>query len=216
MTTTDYTGHAQAIAEALGGIATLQNPEYANNHFYIAMPERDTDAQILLRFSPYRAKNRLVVTPSFNLLGESRRGSTAGVNNLRPVQFEQIGYVSEITLAITKTPAQLAADIERRLLPGYLKALGLVRVELKSEADEEAQRDAAMQKFAGIVGECWTPDSRDNRRLHVHRTNTPAGYSATLELHTSQECSLEIRWVSAELAEKILTMLAEHGEAERA
>ncbi|RQT26014.1 hypothetical protein [Burkholderia contaminans] len=216
MTTTEYMGRAQAIAEALGGTATLQNPEYPNDNFYVALPGRDTDAQILLRFSPYRAKNRLVVTPSFNLLGESRHGSTAAVNYLRTAQLEQIGYVSEITLAITKTPAQLAADIERRLLSGYLKALGLVRVELKSEADEETQRDAVMQKFAGIVGECWTPNSRDNRRLHLHRPNTPAGYSATVDLHTSQECSVEIRWVSAELAEKILTVLAEHGEAARA
>ncbi|KVQ35828.1 hypothetical protein WK03_35780 [Burkholderia cepacia] len=213
MTTTDYTGHAQAIAETLVGIATLQNPEFPNNHFYVALPERDSDAQLLLRFSPYRAKGRLVVTPSFNLLEQSRRGNTAGASYLRKDQLEQIGYVSEITLAITKTPAQLATDIERRILPGYLKALELVRAELKSEADEEAQRDAVMKKFADIAGECWSPGDRDNRRLHVHRTNTPAGYSATLELHTSRECSLDIRWVSAELAEKILTVLVQHGEA---
>ncbi|NTX17912.1 hypothetical protein [Burkholderia cepacia] len=213
MTTTDYTGHAQAVAEALGGIAAPQSPECPNNHFYVVMPGRDADAQILLRFSPQRAKGRLVVTPSFNQLGRSRRGNMASASYLRQGQLEKIDYTSEITLGLAKTPAQLAVDIERRILPGYLKALELIRIGLKQEADEEDLREAVMQKFAGVVGECWSPGDRSNRRLHVHRTNTPAGYSATLELHTSQECSLDIRWVSAELAEKILTVLAEHGEA---
>ncbi|RQZ70138.1 hypothetical protein DIE08_05990 [Burkholderia sp. Bp9004] len=113
---------------------------------------------------------------------------------------------------MTKTPAQLAVDIERRILSGYLKALELIRIELKQEADEEDRRDAAMRKFAGILGECWSPDGRDNRRLHVHRTNTSAGYSVTLALHTSGECSLDMRWISSDLAEKILAVLVEHGE----
>ncbi|KVH56778.1 hypothetical protein WS89_22635 [Burkholderia sp. MSMB1072] len=214
MTTTDYTSQAQAIAEALVGVATPTSLNCPNDNFYVSLPGRDPDAQILLRFSPYRAKDRLVVTPSFNQLGQSRRGHIAAAGSyLQKSQLEQIGYVSEITIALTKSAGQVAADIARRLLPGYLSALSLVRAELKKEADEEAQRDAAMQKFAGIVGECWTPDSRDNRRLHLRRMNTPAGYSATLELHTNRECSLDIRWVSAELAEKILTVLAQHGEA---
>ncbi|CAG9228552.1 hypothetical protein [Burkholderia vietnamiensis] len=215
MTTTDYTSQAQAIAEALGGSVTPQSQDCLNDNFYVALPGLDPDAQLLLRFSPYRAKGRLVVTPSFNRLGESRRGHIAAAGNyLRKDQLEQIGYASEITLALTKTAVQVAADIERRLMPGYLAALDLVRAELKKEADEEDSRDRVMQKFASIMDERWEPDNRHNhKRLIVHRTNTSAGFSVTLDLHSSNECSIDLRWINADIAEKILKVLAEHGEA---
>lgn len=213
MTTTDYMGLATAIAEAMGGTVEQQTPEYANGNFVLSLPKRDPDAGLLLRFSPYRAKDRLVITPSFNAL-KSRRGHTVSAGTyLRRDTLDEIGYTGEITVSLKKSPNAIVSDIARRLLAPYLTALGLVRAELQKESDEEALRDAAMQKFAGIVGECWSPGDRGNRRLHVHRTNTPAGYSATLELHTSRECSLEIRWASTELTEKILNVLAQHGEA---
>ncbi|HDR8859216.1 TPA: hypothetical protein QDA74_003714 [Burkholderia territorii] len=158
MTTTDYMGLASTIAEAMGGTVEQQTSEYANGNIVLSLPKRDPDDSLLLR------------------LGHTVSAGTY----LRRDTLDEIGYTGEITVSLKKSPNAIVSDIARRLLTPYLTALGLVRAELQKESDEEALRDAAMQKFAGIVGDCWSPGDRSNRRLHVHRTNTPAGYSATL------------------------------------
>lgn len=207
MSKTDYTPQAEAIAAELGGTAEPQTREYMNGHFYVPLPKLDPDAKLLLRLSPYHAKDRVVVSLCYPQKSTKGHTVTAGTY-LRRDTLEELGYVSEITVSLKKSAAQIAADIKRRILPAYLKALELVRVELAKEAGEEGKRDEVIRRLADAAG-LPHPDA-NQRRLHLYRSTSASPTSATVELHSSNECSVELRWVPPAIAEQILKLVTQN------
>lgn len=58
----------------------------------------------------------------------------------------------EITVADSKTPEQIAADIVRRLLPEAERVDGLARAQITRESNAEAARDETAQAIAAAIG----------------------------------------------------------------
>lgn len=206
MNTTDYTTRANAIAGELGGTAQM-NGSTAN--FYVLLPHLDPDAKLLLRFSPYKAQGRLVVSLTYPQTGT--RGYVSAGTYLSLHTLNEIGHVGEITVSLGKSAAQIAADIKRRILPAYLKGLGLVRAELQKEGAELQARDEALKRLAAASGlflsDITNPSTRDYR-LHISRNADGSSPHVTVELHSSDECSISIRWATVDLAEQILKLIA--------
>ncbi|MEZ2310798.1 hypothetical protein AB6809_29560 [Paraburkholderia sp. RCC_158] len=119
MSESSYDSIAEAIAKNLDGIVKpLYEGSKAAFRFRVSLPQRN--AALLLRFSPHRGNERLAVSCLF----PERKGVTVvPTDYLDADELRALRYVPEITVSLKKTPALIAADIRRRIVPGYLTVL---------------------------------------------------------------------------------------------
>jgi hypothetical protein len=203
--TAEYTERANAIAQALGGAAEPQNAEYENGNFYITLPEHDLDARLLLRFEPHRSKGRLVVTANYPLKSR-RRHHVSPSRYVDLSQLVDLGYEDEITVALTKSDAQIAADIQRRMLTAYLAVLKLTRAGLQREEHEDDEQDAMVKRLAEWAGVDLTDHCKQSRRFTRYHQPT----SRSLEVDASSETvTVTLKWITPEIAEKAIALFVD-------
>lgn len=203
--TAEYTERANAIAQALGGAAEPQHVEHQNGHFYITLPEHDPDARLLVRFEPYRMKGRVVITASWPL--KTRDGHTVVASNYVPLsKLVELDYLNEITAALTKSDAQIAADIKRRMLDAYLAVLKLTREGLRLKEREENERDRMVKRLAFRSGVVLTDHCKQSRRFTRYHQPT----SRSLEVDASSETvTVTLKWITPEIAEKAIALFVD-------
>lgn len=113
--------------------------EFTDNRGYLIQAPNERQPFALTLFvanGGWKAEGRIVVK------GEFPRGPKG------EFMAYDVKEVSEITVNESKTPEQIAKDIERRLLPGYLRALPDVLRRVKEATDYLTERDAEIQKVA--------------------------------------------------------------------
>jgi len=204
--TAKYTERANAIAQALGGTAQQQSAEHENGHFYITLPERDSDARLLARFEPYRMKGRVAITTSWPL--KTRDGHAVVASNYVPLhKLVELDYQHAITAALTKSDGQIAADIKRRMLEPYLAVLKLTREGLQREETEEDERDVMVARLAGVAGVELTNHCKQSRRFSRFDSTT----TRSLEVDASSDTlTVTLKWITPEIAEKAIALFVDN------
>jgi hypothetical protein len=203
--TAKYIERANAIAHALGGTATPQSAEHDSGNFYVALPERDPDARLLLRFEPYRMKGRVAITTSWPL--KTRDGRTVIASNYVPLhKLVELDYQHEITAALTKRDEQIAGDIKRRMLEPYLSVLKLSREALQIEERQEDERDAMVERLASLAGVVLTSHCKQSRRFTRYDSIT----ARHLEVDASgSSVCVTLKWITPEIAEKAVALFVQ-------
>lgn len=119
---------------------------------------------------------------------------------------------TEISVTCTKTPAQVAHDLRRRLIPVYREALATARKQ-KAESDgEDAARDALAAEIAGALGpgaeNSGTGHHQHRDRAHVRVGRYGEPVDAVFKVPKGEYAvDVEIR-VSKALAVKLAAVLA--------
>lgn len=140
-------------------------------------------------------KDRANISGSL-FLGRGNQHVTVYENNER-------AKVPDITVALARGPAAIAKDVQRRLLPEYLRILELAKAQVKRENETTAKRQANIRKLAAVTGD-KVPDFErdpDTSRFWTHR--------GTLDIHYDGSVSLERFTMTIEEAEYILRYLHE-------
>lgn len=118
---------------------------------------------------------------------------------------------SEISVRMDRDPDQIAADIARRLLPQYGRALAMVRAELDQRAREAARRVEAAQRVAAIIPGARV-DTRIEGRTTVSWSSTRAGAQGIgygeLEFFSSAGAVMKARDLPLAIVEQFAAVLA--------
>jgi hypothetical protein len=193
---------AALIAQRLGGTHALAYPDdNLPSRFNLDLPNAGVpNARLFLCFSPHNAKGRVQIScrfpPSLSTAGACAK------TYLSNDELAAIGFVQSITVVETKTSEQIAKEIERRLLPGYLKALEAANRGNVVEQQELAQRVQFMKRLGDLTGEHLTDEDIKRERIYVRNL---AGESMDVTM-SGDKVNLNIRWVSPELAEKVIAL----------
>ena len=139
----------QQVAAILGGAAAHVNPD-ANGHYYITLT--GGESIFLAGESWHHNKGRIQISggqwPTYIDAAGSKQTQRpdntwdAGVRLTAP----------RITISSTKSAAQIAADIQRRFLPDFLKVWALCQLAADRNAAYLAKRQAGITEFAKITG----------------------------------------------------------------
>lgn len=119
--------------------------------------------------------------------------------------------VPEITVAGTKTSAQIASEITRRLLPDADK-LYTALLERKAVSDAYNARCVAVQKqmIDASNGILSATESRDGHGFDAYRSLSVRGWYMNNSYASADTVQLEFRSLPVELAEAIIRTVAEY------
>lgn len=180
---------ATQVAEALDGDWTVELPEFRGAYL------KSDGQQSLWMAQGYdtKSKGRLVI-----------HGDYPGKEGYRLDQHE-------ITVAATKTPAQIAKDIERRLLPGYRQTLAERVAKLNRDAEARDKRLALAERLMEAIGPLATlPSNRqeDNHTVVLIPSNSVnKGYGNFNLWYEADKVTIELHSVDAEIAVEIAKAL---------
>jgi hypothetical protein len=95
---------------------------------------------------------------------------------------ERNAMATSINVSLTKSPAQMAKDLQRRLLPSYLQGFAHGRQALTAQADKQASQHAVASALAALMpGADLRPAARLGDESTIYRPGCPtlrvaAGY----------------------------------------
>ena len=119
------------------------NPERTG--FYLV--QIDGLGLIEVKGGGYQQENRIVIDPEWN-----------GLSNHKPWDSR----LKDITVSPDKTPAQIARDIQRRLLPAYLPLLAQAAERKAASDDRDARTLANAEAFCAATGATLNKDHDGN------------------------------------------------------
>jgi hypothetical protein len=193
------------IAKGLGNPWKVRPPrEDRDEHTY---PSRwivnDTGAELAISTDKYHIKPGRVEISGSMFIGRNRAFEQVYENGTR-------AEVPTITVAIERGVDVIVKEIQRRLLPEYLRILALAQTQAKRHEEKTAARQARIRKLAAISGD-KVPDFE--REPESDRLWTKHG---TVQVHYDKGVTFERLGVTEEQAEFILTYLSkttkEHSE----
>lgn len=149
-------------------------------------------AQITLSAGVYGHKGRLLVSGAYPVHNGTSYPS-------RRVQGDPQG---KVTVADTKSPEDIAKDIERRFLPGYLQSLALAAEELAGDVAYEDSKATLTAELASVAGKA--PYQNGSHGFSMYRDH--GGYVRG-QVNGPDSVDLEIRSLPAESARAILRLL---------
>ncbi len=114
----------------------------------------------------------------------------------------------EITVAGDRTAFAIAADIQRRLLPGYLVAYQESAARETADKAAQARDESLATELAGICGAQVVRDNPDHFQLYGNLSIRGHSYDGG--------CDLQILRLPAELAARVLRMIREATDAAEA
>jgi hypothetical protein len=97
---------------------------------------------------------------------------------------------SEITASLGRSASQIAQDIKRRMMPGYLSAIGSVRTALDREIARRARQTLVLRECAKVLGVSPLPQhpldrnrfAADLKAASYARVDVEVAYDAKIEL----------------------------------
>lgn len=164
------------------------------------------DGQKIYFRSGYQLEGRLSISGSY---ARDKSGYNHSPGKYRR---EDMGNPTDsITVSGTKTPEQIARDIERRLLPGYQKLFNYAAKQVK-EADNAK---AAADKNINEIGEIFNvePHGQGKDTVHLRQDSMPGGGWVDFTVESSGSTCIEMKYISHDLAVKIARLLK--GEIEK-
>jgi hypothetical protein len=200
-----YAAEAGHIAACLGGFASPQYPqEDLPARFRIDLPDAGVpQAALYLWFSPHGAKGRLVIGCLYPTVKELGHTVNVPGSFLNYGELDELGYVPKITVAIDSMAEQVAKAVQRRLLPGYLKALAEVHAGNANLLVKKEQRETRIERLASVAGVTLTDQSRASERFSRWHQKT----SRSLEVDCSGgDVSISVKYVTPEIAEKLIAI----------
>lgn len=115
---------------------------------------------------------------------------------LRGARYSHSGYCQSIGVSISRPPKDIAADINRRLLPDYLVAYDKMKTRILEDQEQIQRIHVIAQSLAKVTDGHIAPHSGSDQR-QVYFTQGQA------QIYSSGEVKLELRSISAEQAIKI-------------
>jgi hypothetical protein len=128
-----------------------------------------------------------------------------------PYERERNGFDGSITVSATKTPAQIAKDVQRRLLNDYLP-LYRKGLEIKQQLENKLNAQKALtERLAAIVGETVSNGNGTTNVGHFYIRkdySEGAGKGISAEVQVNQDGTVDFKRleVPTELAEQILKL----------
>jgi hypothetical protein len=111
-----------------------------------------------------------------------------------------------ITVSAMRSAEQIAADIRRRFLPGYLASLARANRELSDDAARDGRIGALTRELAAILRTEPNRGMPDEEPYRVHHYRDEGGY-ADVRVNSPDSVEIDIRSVPPEIARKILGAL---------
>ena len=111
----------------------------------------------------------------------------------------------EIGMAWSKTPEQMAKDIARRLIPDAGAQYARVRARLAEHQAFDTAKGATYERIAKALG--VTPAEWDRAKDQVTKYES-GGFRLEAKVNSGNSVEIEIRYLKADQAEKILQLLA--------
>jgi hypothetical protein len=188
---------AADIAQALGAPWTVRPPRegYEDENHPTRVLVNGAGAQIWVRADEYDIRGRASFSGSLNI-GKNGQYETVYENGNRV-------SVPDITVALSRGPEAMAKEINRRLLPEYLRVLALAQAQVVRENERRAKKRAALSKLAGIAGTKMDFEKEPDRdRLYL-----PGSRSGHLDVHYDGDVQFERITVTQAEAEHILRYL---------
>jgi hypothetical protein len=142
---------ASAIASALGATLTPLNPETATHETYVIGLKENRRARLLLQFGRARRPDQLFFDTMFP--GDVMRAGVRISRNYRvATEMNESDYTGEMVAPLSGNAAQIAADLERHVIQGYLRVLERVVVFFPETAPiavaEKGGKDPLMGQLA--------------------------------------------------------------------
>lgn len=205
MSNLNYQQRAEEIAALMRGHIEHQFSDSPQpNRLRLLLPETGVpNAKLSLAFSPYNAKGRLVVTclfPNCPDYGPVNANTFVSARDL-----EAVNYTSSISMAESKSADQMVRDIERRLLRGYLQALAATNEGIAERVKEIHKKSQLIKRLADIAGQHLSEEQVKRERIHVY----DGSRSMDIDL-SGEKVRVEMRWISPELAEKVILLFNEN------
>jgi hypothetical protein len=185
-----------SIAELLNATVHDRFPEHmSHNEVYELRLKDIADGKLTFGFEQYGKRDRIVILALFpaDFEGNSAHG---------PKWFN-----STITVGKSRPAAEIVTDVRRRLLADYPEALAEIRQrheETKRRKEGDRQLVTELMSSAGI-----TPDAESAERGRFSIYNNMTSQSADVRLLSQNSVHIDVRWVNAEKAKRILAILAE-------
>lgn len=188
---------AQEIAAKLPGEWQVHGlPEdYATSKTAAYLVRKD-GLRLHIREGGYQQKGRIVIDLNYP---QDHEGRMVTIRDL-PYDGRNGFEYPQITVAGTKQAAEIARDIERRLIPSAEKvhAALLAVIAGRKKYDDNVERDKAL--FGSRVG--WYPHDKNNGSLQGGE------FYGKVRVHGDGTASLEVGSVPIETAIKFLNLLA--------
>ncbi|MFH1760317.1 MAG: hypothetical protein ABIA63_04375, partial [bacterium] len=116
--------------------------------------------------------------------------------------FQHLSYHTDrektnITVAASKDPRRIAADIEKRLLPGYLRELAKARENKKSADNYAANQRSVLERIQAAVGGAshlpnHTKETLYCSQFHGLTVKYYSGYDVQIEMKLPVEMFLKV------------------------
>lgn len=184
----NYAVICQTVALLLGGDLEPPNPDKEhgyNWHYNITFPD---GSGICIAAKVWANKGKLSVSGEYPRDRSGRRFCDK--------------YPESINVSETKTPEQIAKDIQRRFMPEYKVAYaGAIEAKQRND-DYHSKVNATKDLLCSIQG--VTRSTHDEQRLYISTGNI--GGTITY-ISSDGTCSLELRNVKAELLKHLLTTM---------
>lgn len=184
-----------SVAEALG--SELRQP------WHLQVPDETNRRSRLVRLD-----NDLTLIVQIPAPGDSHRARFIG-ETPPDLQSYRVGtHADSITVALSRGPASVARDIERRLIPKELERLADLRILRDREVARTAWRCAAMGEMAEALGRPvpsdWPPDSS---RPATFSGLPPSGARVDIVLQSDRRVALSINYIGLDTAVAMLRRL---------
>ncbi len=182
------------IAAALGSPWRYveQNDEpYPTDHV-----DDGNGARLYFRWADYNKRTRIAVSGSLHI------GKNGSYEEVR-----ENGHrvpVPDITVAVERGVEKIVAEIRRRLLPEYMRLLGIARAQVASHNDYEGTRRANLTALAAIV--CTSEPKNDEQASVTYYHNDGRGYGDIW--CSADSCNLKLSSLSIATAREVLELLA--------
>jgi hypothetical protein len=118
---------ASAIASALGATLTPLNPETAGHETYVLGLKENRRARLSLQFGRPRRPDQLFFDTMFPA-DVMRAGVRISRNFRVATEMNESDCASDMVAPISRDAAQIAVDLDRHLIQGYLQVLERVLV----------------------------------------------------------------------------------------
>jgi len=108
-----------------------------------------------------------------------------------------------ITVAPNRSATAVAKDIERRLLPNYREAFQKASEDIAERHQQRMEAERIANNIADILGCEVSQNNGPGSDFQVHPRNLKKGYADIRVSEYSNEVEINLRWISAELAEGV-------------
>lgn len=123
-----------------------------------------------------------------------------------PHEYRDCPKQNPITVTLSRGPQALAREIERRLVPGVFAACDWLEDRMRRDTEFE---DSAARTLDRMAEACSvkTPLDQNNYRKGALSPCFPGDVYGQVKVNSADSVALEIRFLSADLAEKVLKLI---------